>query len=374
MSTFSNPIIQGRLTRAALKYSIDIAGYNDKSKYPFINYQPITQLSEQALEVDSNTKYNVMPQLAKINDLKEYRTTRAASRSDLVSNDQCVVENIKINNSVKCVKIAYNGCSIDNGVIIAMHGGGFASGSAALDHYQCVSKYSGCVVISVDYTLVPEGSIEDILSDVVAVYGYFVNYYKNRNESGKPKIALTGTSAGGTLVLLTLLRLRDNRDTLKLPMPACVWVVSSWIDLTQSRSPQCYKYNEEYDCIVSKEFMDWTAQFVIDNERSKDENKDNSGLTLLNKYTALNDNFDGIECPMYFMVGATEVLLDDSIMMAKKIYDNKNIKSEVIVDLEPFLWHGWQRFGCPESTMAIVKGTQWVLKYFNNTQQISSKL
>ena len=368
MSSFSHRFIHGRLTRDALKYSIDIARYNNKDEYPFINYQPITQMSEQALELDLGLKNDIMPVFVQnIYDLNGWRKAIDDFFTEVPSNDECVVENIMINNSVKCVKFAHAGSSIDNGVIIAIHGGGFICGTATSDHYKQISKYSGCVVISVDYTLTPEQSIDDMVSEVVTVYEYFVNYYKNKNE--KCKIALSGESAGGDLVLLTLLRLRDAYDKLKLPMPSCAWMISPWIDLTQSRSPLCYKYNGDYDAVLSKQLLDWYSQIAIQGELAKNGKKSKKGKNdrkLLNKYLALDDDFDGIECPMYFMVGATEVLLDDSILMAQKIYQNKNIRSEVIVDVEPFLWHGWTMFGVPESTCAIAKATQWILKYFDN--------
>ena len=67
MSSFSNRFIHGRLTRDALKY-------NNKNKYPFINYQPITQMSEQALELDLALNHDVTPLFVQnIYDLNGWR-------------------------------------------------------------------------------------------------------------------------------------------------------------------------------------------------------------------------------------------------------------------------------------------------------------
>ena len=78
------------------------------------------------------------------------------------------------------------------------------------------------VVVAVDYRLAPEHPFPAALDDALDAYRFLL-------AGGYPpgRIALGGDSAGGNLVLACMLRLRTEG----LPLPACGWLVSPWVDL-----------------------------------------------------------------------------------------------------------------------------------------------
>jgi len=108
-----------------------------------------------------------------------------------------------------------------------MHGGGYVSGSCN-DHRGFVSKFAdftGTKCLVFEYRLAPENPYPAAVEDSVAVYRWLI-------DSGyKPdKIVFAGESAGGGLVLATLLAIKE----LKLSMPSAVVAISPWTDLTCS--------------------------------------------------------------------------------------------------------------------------------------------
>ena len=78
--------------------------------------------------------------------------------------------------------------------------------------------------------------------------------------------------------------------------------------------------------------------------------------------SAINGKFDKNMCPLHLMVGASELLLDDSINVAEKAYNNG---VNVRLDISPFLFHTWPIFAnfYDEAVFAIVKSAQFINKH-----------
>ncbi|HRY32672.1 MAG TPA: alpha/beta hydrolase [Bacteroidales bacterium] len=114
-------------------------------------------------------------------------------------------------------------------LILYMHGGGYVSGSCS-DHRGFVARFArrcGLSCLVFEYRLAPEHPFPAALEDSVKVYrwlpgqGFFPEH-----------VIFAGESAGGGLVLASLLAIRDRG----LPMPLAAVAVSPWTDLACSGS------------------------------------------------------------------------------------------------------------------------------------------
>lgn len=108
--------------------------------------------------------------------------------------------------------------------VLYFHGGGFRLGSVSShrDLIARIAEAGRCRVLAINYRLAPEHRFPAALEDAHAAFDWL------RGESFKPEnIALAGDSAGGNLVLTTMLRLRDRGQ----PLPTAGVLMSPWTDL-----------------------------------------------------------------------------------------------------------------------------------------------
>jgi epsilon-lactone hydrolase len=111
--------------------------------------------------------------------------------------------------------------------VLYFHGGGYALGSAAdsVGLAADVARRVGARAITVDYRLAPEHRYPAAVEDAVAAYRALL-------ASGVPSdgVAFVGESAGGGLVVATLVALKEAG----LPQPSSAAVFSPFVDLTLS--------------------------------------------------------------------------------------------------------------------------------------------
>ena len=101
-------------------------------------------------------------------------------------------------------------------VVLDIHGGGYVSGSPEIDNYRCIAiaEHTPCIAVSVEYRLAtPENIFMDSLMDCRDAYLWL---RKHAPEIGgdPSRIALHGTSAGGSLSEGLTLYLRDHGEPL----------------------------------------------------------------------------------------------------------------------------------------------------------------
>lgn len=109
-------------------------------------------------------------------------------------------------------------------VLLYFHGGGFVFGSIRT-HGMLVgalARAAGARTFAVTYRLGPEHPAPVAQQDAVRAYHYLLS------EGIEPeRIVLAGDSAGGTMVLNTLIELRNSGA----PLPAAGVAISPWVDL-----------------------------------------------------------------------------------------------------------------------------------------------
>lgn len=186
-----------------------------------------------------------------------------------------------------------------NQMIYYIHGGGFVYGEAATRRFfttYLAGKFHYNVV-AVNYRLAPEFPYPAGALDCIAVYEALLKRYDSKN------MMFVGESAGGNLVLSTLLRAKERN----LPLPAAVFALSPTVQY--DKVFPSYKENLNTDCMVgylSEEVCDLYLQ-------SRDK------ALLQNPFAApYYGDYSG--CPPIFLWASdSEVLRDDSIYFYKKM-------------------------------------------------------
>jgi len=200
---------------------------------------------------------------------------------------------------------------IENKVLLYLHGGAFVAGSIDT-HRDLISRISRAAeikVLAINYRLAPEHPFPAGLDDCFETYKWLMSEkcYKPNN------IIIGGDSAGGTLTLSVLIKLRDQN----IPLPAAAFCLSPATDMTGSG--ESYTTKAEVDPFLTPEL----GQLVLDNYLG-DIDPENPLVS------PLFANLHGFP-PIYIQVGTSEILLDDSKRIAQKL-------EEANVDVELDIW------------------------------------
>jgi acetyl esterase/lipase len=187
------------------------------------------------------------------------------------------------------------------------------------------------------YRLAPEHPFPACLEDALLAYRWLL-----RQGIDPQQIIIAGDSAGGGLTLSTLLAIKER----KLPMPACAYMLSPLLDVSD-HAPSRWK-NALSDTALSAP----KARALNPRPLYLGENAPDDPLV-----SPINGNFAGLP-PMYVQVSDSEMLLDDSLRLARRahIYD-----VEVSVDIWRKVPHVWQAMAfLPESLEALEKAGAYI--------------
>lgn len=192
---------------------------------------------------------------------------------------------------VPALSVEVEGADRD-GVILYLHGGGYVVGSARTGANLAtpLSRRSRVPAVSLEYRRAPEHPFPAAIDDALAAY-------KELLGSGRP-IVLVGDSAGGGLVLATLLAARREG----LPLPVAAIVFSPWVDLTLSG--ESMDTRGDFDPLFSRAHMARYADQYLGGHESRD--------ALASPVFA---DLTGLP-PLLIQVGSAEVLLDDALRLA----------------------------------------------------------
>lgn len=215
-------------------------------------------------------------------------------------------------------------------VILYFHGGGYGLGSVEThrDLVARICRASRGSALSLEYRLAPEHRFPAQLEDALRAYRWLLG------QGVDPKrLVLAGDSAGGGLVVSTLVHLRDSGE----PLPAAGVCLSPWVDLDIVGAS--VDVNERYDYISRRALSQYRRRFV------RDEDARNPLASPL--YADLRHL-----PPLLVQVGSAETLLDDSLRLADRA-------RQAGVDVTLRVWedmiHVWQLFAflVPQGAAAI---------------------
>lgn len=202
-------------------------------------------------------------------------------------------------------------------VLLYFHGGGYCSGSIR-SHRGMVSetgRAAGVRTLALGYRLAPEHPFPAALEDAVAAVEYLL-----RMGTPAGRIAIGGDSAGGGLSLATMIRLRDAGR----PLPACVWLVSPWVDLEMTG--RSIDTKDADDPLIHRTYLQELASAYCGGETPRNP-----------LISPLHADLRGLP-PALVQVGSAETLLDDAVAVAERFGE-----ADVSVTLEiwPRMIHAW---------------------------------
>ena len=196
--------------------------------------------------------------------------------------------------------------------ILYLHGGGYTICSPAthLGLAGRIAKRAKSYLLLPDYRLAPENPFPAALEDALAAWNWLLAQgYREEH------ISIGGDSAGGGLSLALALKLKETRK----PLPASIFLLSPWVDLSASG--------------------DFGRLYLTEGD-------------LSNPFVS---PVFGDLCslpPVFIQVGGDDFLLKDSLSLEKKL-----IADGVQVRVEKWngLWHVFQAFApfFPEAQDAI---------------------
>lgn len=232
----------------------------------------------------------------------------------------------------------------DRKAVLYLHGGGYLCGSARSHRVIAAGlaqSFNG-VIASLDYRLAPEHPFPAQSEDAVRAFDFLL-----LDGRVAADIAIAGDSAGGGLALTLLLELKRSGRM----MPGAAWCISSWFDLTPRVGRQTS--NIVQDPIVFPHVLDISAAHYLNGHRASDP--------LVSPITA---DLRGLP-PLLIQVGSGELLLDDSLRLAKTA-----TAAEVDVTLQvwPQMVHAWHLFAprLSEGRDATRVAAVWLNKVLNS--------
>ena len=227
---------------------------------------------------------------------------------------------------------------VDGGVILYFHGGGYVAGSPATQRpiTAALARRTGRRVFSLDYRLAPEHRFPAALDDALAGYRWL------RGQGIAPEsVALAGDSAGGGLVLATLLRARDEG----VPLPACGVCFSPWTDLSGS-GESILRNNGRCAMFRPENIADFARVYL-------------GATSAAHPYASpLFGKLDGLP-PVLFQVCADELLLDDTRRTCEAI---QRAGGTALLEVTDGVFHAWQMLDgfLPEATAALDRAATFI--------------
>lgn len=181
----------------------------------------------------------------------------------------------------------------DDAVVLYLHGGGYVSGSPQTHRTYAgnLALGAGVPVVTLDYRLGPEDPFPAGLNDALLAF----------DQLAPARVAIAGDSAGGGLTLATAVALRDRAGA----MPAALLLVSPWTDLTQTALS--YETRADADPMLSAASLTEMADAYLAGADPRSP--------LASPFFA---DHTGLP-PTRIDVGDSEVLLDDSAVLAERM-------------------------------------------------------
>ena len=221
-------------------------------------------------------------------------------------------------------------------VILYCHGGGYSTGSRVYARTLTtkLAMSTSMDVLSFDYRLAPEHPYPAATEDAMKVWNYLMLL-----GYGARDVILAGDSAGGNLALSLALQLKAQKRLL----PRGLILMSPWTDLTASG--QSHETKAAIDPVLNAGYL---AE-MTGNYAAKEKLNDPFISPLFGDYEGFP--------PVYIQVGENEVLLDDSVMLYRKLL-HANVS--VRLDRFPGMWHVFQMSPCKTAYEAMDKNAEFI--------------
>ena len=256
---------------------------------------------------------------------------------------------------------------LSGGVILYLHGGGYVSGDLnyAKGFGTMLAAKFGIRVLCLEYRLSPEHLFPAALDDSLDAYGYLISA-----GFAPSQIILCGDSAGGGLCYSLCQKLIAKGRAL----PAGIIAISPWTDLTASGAS--YDKNEKEDPSMTREKLRYFADlYVYGAERIEDghaipvRNGDEDADREIKrdpKMSPLFGEMTGMP-PSLIFVGGDEIMLDDSVMMHKRLRESGAESHLTVAD---GMWHGYVLYDLKENRSDFDKIGRFIKDKISNQKKL----
>lgn len=229
----------------------------------------------------------------------------------------------------------------DQRVILYLPGGAYVMRSPNT-HTGLVSRLchlTGAKALLTYYRLAPEYPFPACLDDSVHAYRWLLSQGYSAHQ-----IIIAGDSAGGGLTLSTLLALRDQA----LPMPGCALMMSPLLDLGDNSASRWNNANSDKMLPASWQRAMNPRPMLIGDSDPKDP-----------LVSPIYGDLTGLP-PLYIQVSDSEILLDDSLRLARR---GHQFQVDVKVDIWCKTPHVWQVLPfLPETAEALTRSGAFINK------------
>jgi monoterpene epsilon-lactone hydrolase len=223
-------------------------------------------------------------------------------------------------------------------VVLGLHGGGFVTGSMYTHRklFAHLAKAIGARALVPDYRRSPEHTHPAPLKNSLATYWWLLDQGIEASH-----IVFTGDSAGGGLVVTTMLLAREQG----LPLPTGGMLLSPWLD--HKHTGRSWDENRDTDVLLSREFSQRLTDMLLGD----------SGDAEDPLVSPLYADLAGLPA-LYIQASRDEGIVDDGRAFAERA---KEAGVEVRLDLFPGQQHTFQ-IGAgrsPEADEAIRRLAEW---------------
>jgi len=228
------------------------------------------------------------------------------------------------------------GAPNDNAAPTALwvHGGGFVACSPRSHRPWAANwgEHADMRVFLPDYPLAPAHRVDDQIEFIADAYAGLL-------QKGVPasKIVFVGDSIGGALVVHSIVRIRARG----LPLPGAVVLYSIFVDFSVSSASSVAK--NDIDVFLESDTLRRVAQ-----KSTVLQDLPLERLTITNDWPAV-----------YVQVGEDEVLLDDSLFIARKLREAGVANTELRRTAHGYHIMGVTAPQVPEATEENRRGAQW---------------
>ena len=234
--------------------------------------------------------------------------------------------------------------------VLYFHGGVYVMSDAflAAGLASQIGRRTQAKVISVDYRLAPEHPYPAAVDDALAAYKALLD-----TGIAPSDIAFAGESAGGGLVVATLVNARDHG----LALPVAAYVMSPYVDLTLAGTSMDTK--GDVDPLLSQALLD---PRVSDYTQGQD-----AALSLISPVFA---DLSGLP-PLIIQAGSHEVLLDDAVRLAGQA---AAADVEVTLEVTPQVPHVFQAYAVmlDEAAAALDRAGQLLLARLAGAERVAA--
>ena len=220
--------------------------------------------------------------------------------------------------------------------MLYVHGGGYVMGSPVTHRRLCegIARAGGCAVLNLDYRMAPEHVFPAAVDDAIAAL-QFMQENGPDGPGGAESVFVGGDSAGGGLMLATLLAARERG----VAMPDGGVGISVWSDL--AITGESIQTRSGTDPLITDASMvtNMAAMYL-----GGADAKTPLASPLYADYAGLP--------PLILQVGDHEVLLSDTTRVAERA---REAGVEVVEEVWDEMFHVWHAFApmLPEGQQAI---------------------